>query len=48
MTDAMEHVTKNGIKTGKEELKLDMSVYATGFVIEGSICGSKTYGRHLT
>ena len=48
VTDAIEHVTANGIKTDKEELKLDMIVYATGFDIEGSICGFDTYGRNNT
>ena len=48
MTDAIEHVTANGIKTGKEEFKLDMIVYATGFYIEGSICGFDTYVRNNT
>ena len=48
VTDAIEHVTANGIKTEKEELKLDMIVYATGFDIEGSISGFDTYGRNNT
>ena len=48
VTNAIEHVTANGIQTEKEELKLDMIVYATGFDIEGSICGFDTYGRNNT
>ena len=48
MTDAIEHVTANGIKKEKEEFKLDMIVYATWFDIEGSICGFDTYGRNNT
>jgi cation diffusion facilitator CzcD-associated flavoprotein CzcO len=51
VTDVIEHITANGIRTEKEELKLDKTVYATGFDIEGSICDYETtYGRkkHLT
>ena len=48
VTDNIECVTANGVKTEKEEVKLDTIVYATGFDIEGSICGFETFGRNNT
>ena len=48
VTDSIEHVTEYGVKTDKEEVDLDVIVYATGFDIEGSICGFDTIGRNNT
>ena len=48
VTDPIDCVTTHGVKTDKEEIDLDIVVYATGFDIEGSICSFDTTGRNNT
>ena len=48
VTDPIDCVTTHGVKTDKEEIGLDIVVYATGFDIEGSICSFDTTGRNNT
>ena len=48
VTDTIEGINQSGIKTEKDQIKLDAIVYATGFDIEGSICSFDIVGRENT
>ena len=46
VTDSINYITTDGVTTNKEDIKLDIIVYATGFDIENSICSFHTTGRN--
>ena len=45
VTDQIQEVHTQGIKTTAENIKLDVIVFATGFSIENSFCPFDTFGR---
>ena len=44
VTDPIEEIGIDGIKTTTENIKLDVIIYATGFSIEKSFCPFDTFG----
>ena len=45
ITDPINSVTRSGVQTSQEDVKLDVIIYATGFDIEGSFCAFETIGQ---